>query len=89
MIPQNVVDMLESRGVIDSGLAFDITQDVMQNGKEIIQVLLDYGVFNEEHEFWSVVAEEIGADFFDLSTYEPPPSVVQLVPKGMARLYGA
>lgn len=89
MTAQNVVDLLEARGVIDSGQAYDITQDVMQNGKEVVQVLLDYAVFNTEDEFWAVVAEELGAQHFDLTDFEPPPSVIQLIPPGMARLYGA
>ncbi len=89
MTPQNVVDMLEARGVIDSSLAEDLTQDVMQNGKEILQALLDYQIFNNEDEFWATVAEELGAEHFDLDNFEPPPSVVQLIQPGMARLYGA
>ncbi len=89
MTPQNVVDMLESRGVIDSGQAYDLTQDAVHNGKDILQVLLDYGIFTVENEFWAVVAEELGADHFDLTEYEPPPSVINLLPSGMARLYGA
>ncbi len=89
MTPQNVVDMLETRGVIDSGQAYDLTQDAVHNGKEILHVLLEYGIFATEDEFWTVVAEELGADHFDLTTYEPPPSVINLIPSGMARLYGA
>jgi type IV pilus assembly protein PilB len=89
MTPQNVVDMLESRGVIDSGQAYDLTQDAVHNGKDILQVLLDYGIFTVENEFWAVVAEELGADHFDLTEYEPPPSVINILPSGMARLYGA
>lgn len=89
MTPQNVVDMLEARGLVDSGQAYDITQDAVHNGKEILQVVLDYGIFSSEDEFWALVAEELGAAHFDLAEFEPPPSVVGLVPAGMARLYGA
>ena len=89
MTAQNVVDMLESRGVIDSGQAYDIAQDAVHNGKDILQVLLDYGIYTTEDEFWAAVAEELGADHFDLTEFEPPPSVIGLIPAGMARLYGA
>jgi len=89
MTAQNVVDMLEARGLIDNGQAYDITQDAVHNGKEILQVVLDYGIFNGEDEFWAMVAEELGADHFDLNEFEPPPSVIGLIPAGMARLYGA
>jgi type IV pilus assembly protein PilB len=89
MTPQNVVDMLEGRGVIDKDQAYDISQDAVKNGKDVLQVLLDYGVYNNEDEFWATVAEEIGAEHFDLAEFTPPPSVIQLIPQGMARLYGA
>jgi type IV pilus assembly protein PilB len=89
MTPHNVVEMLKSRGVIDKGVAYDIEQDSVQNGKDIIQVLLSYGIYTNEDEFWAQVADELGADHFDLDNFEPPPSVVALIPGGMARLYGA
>jgi type IV pilus assembly protein PilB len=81
--------MLEGRGVIDKDQAYDISQDAVKNGKDVLQVLLDYGVYNNEDEFWATVAEEIGAEHFDLAEFTPPPSVIQLIPQGMARLYGA
>jgi len=89
MTPQNVVDMLETRGVIDSGQAYDLTQDSVHNGKDILQVLLEYGIYASEDEFWATVADELGADHFDLNDYAPPPSVINIIPSGMARLYGA
>jgi hypothetical protein len=73
MTPQNVVDMLEGRGVIDKDQAYDISQDAVKNGKDVLQVLLDYGVYNNEDEFWATVAEEIGAEHFDLAEFAPPP----------------
>jgi type IV pilus assembly protein PilB len=81
--------MLEARGVIDSGQAYDLTQEVVQNGREILQTVMDYQIFPTEDAFWSLVAEELGAEHFDLGEFEPAPSVVNLIPAGMARLYGA
>ena len=89
MTAQNVVDMLEARGVIDSGQAYDLTQEVVQNGREILQTVMDYQLFPSEDAFWALVAEELGAEHFDLGEFEPAPSVVNLIPAGMARLYGA
>jgi len=48
MTPHNVVEMLKTRGVIDKGLAYDIEQDAVQNGKDIVQVLLSYGIYTDE-----------------------------------------
>ncbi len=89
MTAQNVIEMLENRGVIDKGVAYDLEQDSVHNGKDIIQVLLDYGIYTSEDEFWAQVADELGAEHFDLSAFEPAPSIVALVPAGMGRLYGA
>jgi type IV pilus assembly protein PilB len=88
MTVQNVIDMLQNRGVIDSGVAEEVTRDCVHDGKDILQVLLDYGIYSNEDEFWGHVAEELGAEHFDLDSFEPAPSVVNLIPGGMARLYG-
>ena len=89
MTAQNVVDMLEARGVIDSGQAYDMAEDAVRNGKDILQVVMDYGIFESEDQFWATVAEELGAEHFDLTDFQPPPSVIQMISAGMARLYGA
>lgn len=89
MTAQNVVDMLVSRGVIDDGQAYDIAQDVGRSGKDVLQVLVDYGIYTNEDDFWSAVADELGAEHYDLSSFEPVPDLIQMVPAGMARLYGA
>jgi len=89
MTAQNVVDMLVTRGIIDDGQAYDISQEAVHGGKDIIQVLTDFEIFRSEDELWAIVAEEIGAEHFDLSTFEPPPELVGIMPGGMAKLYGA
>jgi type IV pilus assembly protein PilB len=89
MTAQNVVDMLTARGVINDGQAYDISNEAVHGGKEVLQVLLDFGVFTHEDEFWSLVAEELGAEHYDLSTFEPPKELVEVMPAAMARLYGA
>jgi type IV pilus assembly protein PilB len=89
MTTQNVVDMLVARGVLDEGQAFDIAEDCSRSGKDVVQNLVDYGIYNNEDEFWAVVAEELGAEHYDLSTFEPASDVTGLVPAGMARLYGS
>ncbi|MDB6072412.1 MAG: type fimbrial assembly protein PilB [Verrucomicrobiaceae bacterium] len=89
MTAQNVVDMLVARGIIDDGQAFDISQEAVHGGKDVLQVLTDFEIFRSEDEFWAIVAEEIGAEHFDLGTFEPPPELVGIMPGGMAKLYGA
>ena len=89
MTAQNVVDMLKNRGVIDDGVAYDVAHEAAESGKEVQQVLLDFGVFSNEDEFWAIVAEEIGAEHFDLSAFEPPPELIAIMPAAMSKLYGA
>jgi type IV pilus assembly protein PilB len=88
MTVHNVIDMLQNRGVIDAGVADDLTRDCVSDGKDVLQTLLEYGIYTNEDEFWQHVAEELGAEHFDLGDFEPAPSVVNLIPNGMARLYG-
>jgi len=89
MTAQNVVDMLKTRGVIDEGVAYDISHESVEGGKDILQVLLDFSIFSNEDEFWALVAEEIGAEHFDLGTFEPPAELISIMPAAMAKLYGA
>ena len=89
MTAQNVVDMLVARGVIDEGQSYDIAHETVQGGKDVLQVLTEFEVFRNEDEFWALVAEEIGAEHFDLSTFDPPPELIGIMPGAMAKLYGA
>ncbi|MBL9114802.1 MAG: type II/IV secretion system protein [Verrucomicrobiaceae bacterium] len=89
MTAQNVVDLLVARGVINEGQAYDISNEAVHGGKDVLAVLLEFGVFSNEDEFWATVAEEIGAQHFDLTEFDPPKELVGIMPSAMARLYGA
>lgn len=89
MTADSVVDMLMQRGMLDEGQASDLVSDVKNTGKDVVDLLVEYGIFNHVDEFWATVAEEIGAEHYDLETFEPTPDTLQLIPAGMARLCGA
>lgn len=89
MQAQTVVDMLKNRGLIDEGQAEDMLHDAQATGKNISELAVEYGLFRVQDEFWGAVADEIGAQYYDLSTFEPAPGMLQQVPAGMARLCGA
>jgi type IV pilus assembly protein PilB len=89
MQAQTVVEMLKHRGLIDEGQAEDILHDAKTTGKNVPELAVEYGLFREPDEFWHAVAEEIGAEYYDLSTFEPAPGLLQQLPAGMARLCGA
>ncbi|MEZ0389110.1 MAG: GspE/PulE family protein, partial [Verrucomicrobium sp.] len=81
--------MLTNRGMLDDGQASDILADHKTTGKDPVDLLVEYGLFNTQDDFWALVAEEIGAEHYDLTTFEPSKEVLQMIPAGMARLCGA
>ncbi|CAN5665967.1 ATPase, T2SS/T4P/T4SS family [soil metagenome] len=89
MTAQSVVDMLMHRSLINEGQADDILMDAKNSGKDLVELLVEYGIFNTGDEFWALVAHEIGAEHYDLSTFEPEPELLQTISAGMARLCGA
>jgi len=84
-----VVDMLKNRGLLDEAQAEDFLAEAQTNGKTLMEQTVDYGIFHMEDEFWAAVAEEIGAEYYDLATFEPTTDLMQEIPAGMARLCGA
>ncbi len=89
MQAQTVVDMLKHRSLVNSSQAEDIMHDAQTTGKNIQEIVVEYGLFRGQDEFWGAVADEIGAEYFDLSVFEPAPGLLLQIPAGMARLYGA
>ena len=89
MTAQSVVELLIHRGLLDEGQAQDVIHDSRNSGKDIVEMLVEYGVFTEQDQFWASVAEEIGAEHYDLERFEPSADLVRAMPAGMARLYGA
>lgn len=89
MTAQSVVDLLIHRGLLDEGQAQDVIHDARNSGKEIVEMLVEYGVITDQDQFWAAVAQEIGAEHYDLESFEPTQEVLKLIPAGMARLCGA
>jgi type IV pilus assembly protein PilB len=55
-----IIELLESRGLIDQGLAQDILAEVNQSGKEIAEILADFQVIQHRDDIWPLVATELG-----------------------------
>jgi type IV pilus assembly protein PilB len=89
MQAEAVVDMLKHRGLLDDSQADGFLADAQTSGKTVMELAVEYGIFHVQDEFWAAVAEEIGAEYYDLSTFEPPHDLLQEIPAGMARLCGA
>ena len=85
---QQVLDLFVDQNVLEKTQADDVLTEAQQNGKTILQAMVDGG-FMDESGFYHTVAEGIGAQFIDLNDHEIRPAVVKLVPAGLARLHRA
>jgi type IV pilus assembly protein PilB len=86
---QQIIELFQSRGLIDHALSQDILAEVGQSGKEIAEILADFQVIQHRDDIWPVVASELGASMVDLRDWTPPEALLALVPAGTARLHGA
>jgi type IV pilus assembly protein PilB len=86
---QQIIELFQSRGLIDRALSQDILAEVTQSGKEIAEILADFQVIQNRDDIWPVVASELGTSMVDLRDWTPPEALLALVPAGTARLHGA
>ena len=86
---QQIIDLFQSRGLIDAPLAQDILAEMGHSGKEIGEILADFQVIQSRDDIWPVVASELGTTMVDLTNWTPPEALLALVPAGTARLHGA
>lgn len=86
---QQIIELFQSRGLIDAALAQDILAEVGHSGKEIAEILADFQVIQHRDDIWPVVASELGTSLIDLRNWTPPEALLALVPAGTARLHGA
>ena len=83
-----IIELFQSRGLIDQSLAQDILAEVSHSGKEIAEILADFQVIQSRDDIWPVVATELGAQMVDIKDWTPPEALLALVPAGTARLHG-
>ncbi|PYK57335.1 MAG: pilus assembly protein PilB [Verrucomicrobia bacterium] len=88
MNSQQVLDLFVDQNVLQKTQADDVLTEAQQNGKTIVQAMVDGG-FMDEAGFYHTVADGIGAEFIDLNDREIGPEIVKIVPAGLARLHRA
>ncbi len=89
MNPQFVLDLFQSRSLLDSLQAAELLEEVSASGKDIKRLLTDNGYVESEADVYRLIAEELGAEYVDLRRYEPPRALLDLVPAAAARMHGA
>ena len=86
---QQIIDLFQSRGLVDPSLAQDILSEVEHSGKEIAEILADFEVVQHRDDIWPIVATELGTEVVDIRDWTPADALLALVPAGTARLHGA
>ncbi len=89
MDSNQLIELFQSRGLVDRSLAQDILSEVEHSGKEVAEILADFQVINHRDDVWPIVASELGTHVVDLKGWTPPEALLALVPAGTARLHGA
>jgi type IV pilus assembly protein PilB len=89
MTASSLIDLLKDREILDEGQAYDLQHDATEGGKDIIPLLVEYGLFSNEDEIWALIAESLGAQHYDLAEFDPTPEMIAVMPGSMAKLYGA
>lgn len=89
MTAQYVLDLFESRGILDVHQMQEILDEITTNGKDVKRLLVDFGFVESEDQVYEVIAEELGAEFADLRRYEPPRAILDLMPGNLAKMHGA
>lgn len=83
------LELFAGRGMIDHTLARDIKEEMSNSGKDLPEVLADFGILGDKDDIWQVIANELGVECISLDNFTPDPQVLALVPASQARLHGA
>lgn len=87
MNPHQVIDIIKRSGTVDDVTCEELLNETLNSGRPIDDILAEQGVVTSD-QLAQILAAELGVDAVDLSTFEPMPALIHLVPSGMARLHG-
>ncbi|MEP2775986.1 MAG: GspE/PulE family protein [Luteolibacter sp.] len=86
---RQLLELFQSRGLIDASLAQEIIDEIDNSGKTVPELLADFEVIQSRDDVWPVVASELGTTVVDIKDWIPPSALLDLLPAGTARLHGA
>ena len=89
MNAQYLLDLFHSRGQISEDQVHELLDEVTNSGKDIKDLLIDFGFVQNLDEVYQTVADELGAEYADLKRYEPPRAILDLMPGNLAKMHGA
>jgi len=85
MNPHQVIEVFRRAGTLSELTAEELLTEAVNSGRSIDDIMVEQGIVNEET-FAQTIAMDLGVEAVDLSSFEPLPALLQLVPSGMARL---
>jgi len=88
MNEKQVAELFIEQHVLQPSQAEDVLNEANLNGKTIVQAMVDSG-FVDETGFYHTIADALGAEYVDLGDNEIPPTILKLIPSGLARLHRA
>ena len=83
------LELFIGRGMIDKSLAKDIKEEMIASGKELPEVLADFGIIGSKDDIWQMIASDLGTEFITLDNFQPDPNVQNMMPATLVRLHGA
>jgi type IV pilus assembly protein PilB len=87
MNPHQIIEIFKRAGAVDEVTGEELLSEALNSGRLIDEILIEQGIVTADS-FAQTVAAELGVDAVDLSTFEPQPALLHVIPSGMARLHG-
>jgi type IV pilus assembly protein PilB len=87
MNPHQTIDIFKRAGAVDEVTGEELLNEALNSGRAIDEIMIEQGVVTHDS-FAQTIAAELGVEAVDLSTFEPLPALLHLIPSGMARLHG-
>ncbi len=83
-----VLELLAEQQLISEDVIEDVAFEVTQSGRSIAKVLERQGLMAED-QFYATLAQMLGTEVVDLDGFEPDPTLLDILPIGMAQLHRA
>ncbi len=82
------LELFMARGMMDKLLAKDIKEEMINSGKELPEVLTDFGIIGSPTDIWQLIANDLGTEYITLDDYQGDPNVLNMLPATLVRMHG-